>query len=63
MTEHDRPEGEDPMVWSAACAIALERHPNASWPQPSDIKYARIALKAAAGVAGQGWKLRDVETQ
>lgn len=41
---HPCPIGESRLVWSGACALAVKRHPEASWPQPQDIDDARVVL-------------------
>jgi hypothetical protein len=44
------PIGESMLVWAGACALAQHRHPNACYPQPSDVEFARIVLLAAASI-------------
>lgn len=34
-------------VWAAACALAADRHPNARYPQPQDVRDAGIVVRAA----------------
>ena len=49
-TAHECPIGESVLVWAGACALAVERHPNASYPQPHDVKDAREVLEAAVAI-------------
>lgn len=46
-TPHAAPPDESLPVWVGACALAAKRHPNASYPQPSDLVDARIVLLTA----------------
>ena len=40
------PEGMNRDVWRGACALAADRHPNACWPQPQDVRDAMTVILA-----------------
>lgn len=46
MTPFPKPAGISPEVWAGACALAAERHPQATYPQPSDVDDARTVVTA-----------------
>jgi hypothetical protein len=43
----ERPANIDRYVWRGAVALAAKRHPNASYPQPSDLADAETVVNAA----------------
>jgi hypothetical protein len=47
--KHECPLGTSALVWAGACALAAERHPNADYPQPSDVHDAQV-VAAAIGI-------------
>ncbi len=59
---HETPADESLPVWAGACALAAKRHPNASYPQPSDVEDARtVALATVRHVLDQAETMSGYE--
>ena len=48
------PFGIHPVVWRGACALAVTRHPNAIYPQPSDVEYASVVMATLCAPCPEG---------
>src|SRR5690349_17570176 len=61
--KHECPTGESILVWAGSCALAADRHPNADYPQPADVRDARIALEGAESTGQRRGLMPDRQTE